>query len=101
MKNKLNFLEAESVALNQAYKQFYGDTQPIGIAFTFIKDKKNGNEWSNEEKEIAKYISRTTINELTIKNLTNLITTGVVRDCNMARRFMSTGSGQTKLGYNF
>jgi hypothetical protein len=98
---RLNFLDAESLALNLAYKDFFGDNQPIGIAFTFITDRKNGKEWRDDEKKIAKYISELAIRELKRKHLEKFITTGIVPDCAMARRFMATGSGQTAAGYNF
>jgi hypothetical protein len=98
---KINFLEAESMALNLAYKQFFGEKNPIGIAFTFITDRKNGNEWSESEKQAAKYISQQAISDLKRKNLIGFIMDGLVPDCLMARRFMATGSGQTALGYNF
>lgn len=97
----LNFMEAESVALNLAYTQFFGEKQPIGIAFTFITDRKNGNEWNESEKAFAKYISEQAIRDLKRINLTALIQDGVVPDCAMARRFMATGSGQTAAGYNY
>jgi hypothetical protein len=96
----INFLEAESMALNLAYKQFFGEGQPVGIAFTFISDRRNGNEWSDSEKETAKQLSQKAITDLKRKNLTSLIIGGVVPDCAMARRFMATGSGQTSQGYN-
>jgi hypothetical protein len=98
---RLNFLDAESLALNLAYKDFFGDNQPIGIAYTFINDRKKGNEWTNEEKKNAKYISELAIRELKRKHLEKFITTGIVPDCAMSRRFMATGSGQTADGYNF
>ena len=101
MNTRLNFLEAESVALNLAYKQFFGEKNPVGIAFTFITDRNNGNEWSADEKRFAKYISEQAIRDLRNKNLTTLIEAGNVPDCAMARRFMATGSGRTSLGYNY
>ena len=101
MKKSLNFLAAESIALNLAYSQFFGEKKPIGIAYTFITDTNNGNPWTPEEKQIAKKISDKAITDLKKKNLTNLIISGKVSDCAMARRFMATGSGQTSLGYNF
>lgn len=97
---RLNFLEAESMALNLAYKQFFGEKNAIGIAYTFISDRNNGNEWSVSEKQFAKYISNTSIIDLKRKNLTQFILDGAVPDCAMSRRFMATGSGQTSLGYN-
>lgn len=97
----VNFLEAESIAKNQAYKQFFGDKQAVGIAFTFITDRENGNPWSDEEKEIAKYISRTAIQDLTRQNLEKLIMEGMVPDCVMARRFMATGCGLPAERYNY
>ncbi len=100
-KQKLNFIEAESVALNLAYKQFFGEKNPVGIAYTFIADRKNGNEWSAEEKQVAKLISERAIRDLSRQNLTNIIEAGIVPDCAMARRFMATGSGQTAAGYNY
>lgn len=87
---QLNFMEAESIALSLAYEQFFGNKQPIGIAYTFITDRENGNEWSEQEKEEAKYISRTAIKQLKNKYLTKLITDGVVPDCVMSRRFMAS-----------
>jgi hypothetical protein len=99
MKKQINFLEAESLALNMAYKQFFGG-EPVGIAYTFINDRKDGNEWSAPEKEIAKYISEQAIRDLKNINLSNLIQDGIVPDCSMARRFMATGTGQTAAGYN-
>ena len=96
----LNFIEAESMALNLAYSQFFGEKNPIGIAYTFIADRENGNEWAATEKQFAKYISEQAIRDLKHKNLVNLIAAGIVPDCAMARRFMATGSGQTSLGYN-
>lgn len=101
VKLKMNFLEAESFALSQAYSQFFGKGNPTGIAFTFIKDRENGKPWNDSEKEIAKYISSDAIKELTRINLTKLIESGVVPDCAMSRRFMATGTGQTSSGYNF
>ena len=98
---KLNFLEAESVALNHAYKQFFGEGNPVGIAYTFIIDRQNGKEWTVSEKEAAKYISQSAISDFKHKNLTALILDGIVPDCAMARRFLATGSGQTYLGYNY
>ena len=97
---KVNFLEAESMALNLAYKQFFGEKNAVGIAYTFITDRNNGNEWTVSEKQFAKYISEQAIRDLKRKNLTNFIEAGMVPDCAMARRFMATGSGQTSLGYN-
>lgn len=96
----MNFIDAESFALNLAYRQFFGDGQPVGIAYTFITDRNKGNEWSEDEKEAAKYISRVAINDLKRKNLTAIIEAGIVPDCAMSRRFMATGSGQTEQGYN-
>lgn len=103
MKNytHLNFIEAEAVALNQAYAQFFGEKQPVGIAYTFITDRKNGHEWSDAEKATAKQISQQAIRDLQYKNLCKLIQDKIVPDCAMARRFMATGSGQTAAGYNF
>jgi len=98
--NQLNFLEAESLALNLAYTQFFGEKQPVGIAYTFISDRKNGNEWSDSEKKEAKYISQLAIKDLKHNNLVKIIQSGRIADCAMARRFMATGSGQTSLGYN-
>jgi hypothetical protein len=89
------------MALNLAYKQFFGEKSPVGIAFTFITDRKNGNEWTESEKQDAKYISQQAISDLKRKNLTEFIAGGMVPDCAMARRFMATGSGQTASGYNF
>lgn len=96
-----NFLNAESIALNMAYEQFFGKGNPVGIAYTFITDSENGNEWSDSEKQTAKLISQAAIRDLSRKNLTKLIQDGLVPDCAMARRFMATGSGQTEQGYNF
>ena len=101
MTQQVNFMEAESIALNLAYTQFFGEKQPVGIAYTFINDRNNGNEWSATEKQAAKYISETAIRDLKRKNLTVLIEAGAVPDCAMVRRFMATGSGQTAAGYNF
>ncbi len=101
MKNQFSFLDAESIALKLAYAQFFGEKQPVGIAFTFITDRKNGNPWSDKEKEEAKYISRTAILDLKKKNLTKMIQDGLIPDCAMARRFMATGSGMTSQGYCF
>jgi len=97
---QINFLAAESLALNMAYTQFFGENQPIGIAFTFITDRQSGNEWSNDEKQIAKYISEQAIKDFKNINLTNIIISGLVPDCAMSRRFMATGSGLTAQGYN-
>lgn len=101
MTQKLNFMEAESLATNLAYKQFFGDKEAVGIAFTFITDRQAGKEWSEEEKVFAKYISQRAIKDLKYKNLCNLIQEGAVPDCAMARRFMATGTGQTAAGYNY
>ena len=97
----MNFLEAESAALNLAYKQFFGEGNPVGVAYTFISDRNAGLEWSISEKEIAKYISRKAISDLKYRNLVSIIESGLVPDCAMSRRFMATGSGQTHLGYNY
>lgn len=97
---KMNFLDAESLALNLAYTQFFGEKQPIGVAYTFIADRRNGTEWSDSEKATAKYISQQAISDLKRKNLMKIIEDGYVQDCAMARRFMATGSGQTSAGYN-
>jgi hypothetical protein len=101
MNTKLNFLEAEQLALNLAYEQFFGKGNPVGIAYTFITDRKAGNEWNTFEKDIAKYISQQSIRDLKRKNLTAIIESGAIPDCAMSRRFMATGSGQTSLGYNY
>lgn len=101
MTTKLNFLEAESLALNLAYTQFFGEKAPVGIAYTFITDRNSGNEWSVSEKQFAKYISQRAIRDLKHNNLVAIIESGVVPDCTMSRRFMATGTGQTSLGYNF
>lgn len=98
---KVNFIEAESMALNLAYTQFFGEKTSVGIAFTFITDRQNGNEWSISEKQFAKYISQQAIHDLKYKNLVAIIESGIVPDCAMARRFMATGSGQTSFGYNY
>ena len=98
---KMNFLDAENLATQMAYEQFYGKGEAIGVAFTFIKDRKKGNEWSDEEKSVAIKISDEAIARLKARNLTQFITQGIVPDCAMARRFMATGSGQTASGYNF
>ena len=100
-KNYFSFLEAESIALNFAYEQFYGKGIPVGMAFVFINDRKAGNEWTKEEKQTALDISNKAISSLRRNNLTKLIESGLVPDCAMARRFMSTGSGQTEKGYNY
>ncbi len=101
MNKQVNFMEAESMALNLAYQQFFGEKQPVGIAYTFINDRLNGNEWSAAEKQIAKYISEQAISDLKRNNLASFIQSGLVPDCAMARRFMATGSGQTSKGYNY
>lgn len=98
---KMNFLEAESMALNLAYKQFFGEKEPVGIAFTFITDRKAGKAWDETEKSYVKFISQQAISDLKQKNLVAIIESGAVPDCAMARRFMATGSGQTLSGYNF
>lgn len=98
---KLNFLEAESVALNLAYTQFFGKGNPVGMAFVFINDRKAGNEWTDEEKKWALYLSDRAIGEFKRQNLTKLIISGVVPNCAMGRRFMATGSGMTEAGYNY
>lgn len=98
---KVSFLEAESMALNLAYKQFFGEKNAVGIAYTFITDRQNGNEWTADEKQFAKYISEQAIRDLKYKNLTSFIDAGMVPDCAMSRRFMATGSGQTSRGYNY
>ena len=98
---QLNFLEAESLALNLAYTQFFGEKEPVGIAFAFINDRQNGKEWTESEKATAQYISSQAISDLKRINLANFIQAGVVPDCAMARRFMATGSGQTSQGYNY
>jgi hypothetical protein len=100
MKNQINFLEAESLALNLAYKQFYGDA-PVGMAFVFINAREQGNPYSDDEKKIALQISNKAIGELKRKNLTKIIEDGQIPDCAMVRRFMATGTGQTLQGYNF
>lgn len=101
MKQHLNFMEAESLALNMAYKSFYGDGQPIGMAFTYITDRKAGNAWSESEKAVANYISNMAIRDLKNINLAAIIHAGLVPDCVMVRRFMATGSGQTASGHNY
>lgn len=101
MNVNLNFMEAESIALNLAYKQFFGEGQPVGVAFTFIADRREGKEWTQAEKDFAKYVSRVAIGELKRINLTALIESGAVPDCAMSRRFMATGSGQTSTGHNY
>jgi hypothetical protein len=101
MQKYISFLEAESIALNLAYKQFFGEGNPVGIAFTFINDKKAGNPWTEDEKAAARYISQTAIRDLYRANITKLITSGSVPDCLMARRFMATGSGYTTSGHIF
>lgn len=90
MTKQLNFIEAESLALSMAHKQFFGE-DPIGIAFTFIKDKKAGHEWNEEEKKAAKYISETAIRDLAYNNTVKLIESGIIPDCIMVRNFMATG----------
>ena len=97
----MNYLEAESRALQLAYSQFFGENQPIGIAFYFINERKAGRELSSNEKETIKQISNKAIINLKRQNLTRFICEGLVPDCAMARRFMATGSGQTAEGYNF
>ena len=101
MQKYISFLDAETIAENLAYKQFFGEGNPVGIAFTFINDKNDGNPWTEDEKAAARYISQTAIRDLRRANLTQLITSGAVPDCAMVRRFMATGSGQTAAGYNF
>lgn len=100
MKN-LNFIAAEQIALNLAYTQFFGENMPVGIAYTFIIDRENGQPWTDAEKATAKFISEQAIRDLKNQNLRALIVSGTVPDCAMARRFMATGSGQTSKGYNF
>ena len=100
MKTQMNFLEAESMALNLAYKQFFGEKNAVGIAYTFINDRNAGNPWTDSEKNWAKYVSQAAIKELKNKNLAGIIESGLVPDCAMARRFMATGSGMTAQGYN-
>lgn len=98
---KISFIDAESIALNAAYSTFFGEKQPVGIAYTFINDRNAGNAWNDDEKSYAKLISQQTISQLRREYITQLIINGNVPDCAMARRFMATGSGQTAAGYNY
>ena len=101
MSTKIRYIEAESIALNMAYAEFYGQGRPVGLAFTFIAARKAGDAWTEAEKAEAKYISRQAISDLKNKNLQQLIETEMVPDCAMARRFMATGKGTTEAGYNY
>ena len=89
---KINFLEAESVALNRAYAEFFGENKPVGMGYTFLEDRENGNEWSDSEKAYAKYISEMAIRDLKRKNMTQIIESGLVPDCQLSRIFMATGN---------
>jgi hypothetical protein len=97
----MNFFEAESIALNYAYTQFFGENQPVGIAYTFVRDKINNNAWSDNEKSFAKKISYSAIKDFKNKKLIELINEGIVPDCAMVRRYMSTGSAFTEKGYAY
>lgn len=98
---QLSYLDAERIALDYAYLTFFGANNPVGVAFTFIRDRKNGNEWTEKEKEVAKYISRTAISDIKYRTLYNMALNGSIRECAMLRRFMSTGKGTTDQGYNY
>jgi hypothetical protein len=99
MKNQLSFLDAESTALDLATKEFNQGSG--GLGFVFIMDRRNGNECTEEEKKVARYISQTSVKQLKDKKLTQMIQEGVVPDCVMARRFMATGSGFRENGSMF